>query len=135
MSKVDISPPVMLRSLIALCLLSFALLKIIDSPPGQDHVIAAGWWVATVMEVLLAVFLVSRYWRPGAWGTVVLGLGGLLGLVYMRRVGIAVESCGCFGAVEFSATWHVLICVALVGAGGSLLLDWSTDNARAPGGV
>jgi hypothetical protein len=109
------------RVVVSCCLLCMALMKVVRPQLPAGALMYFVLPAAVIVEAVLAIGLLLAHWRWAAAGTAVLGFAGVAGVAVMKWSGVAVQSCGCFGAVQVSEGWHLAVCVAMVAAGLSLL--------------
>ena len=120
------------RLIVAGCLIAMAALKIVRPWPQPSVVLRSVLIAASILEACLAIGLLMPRWRWAAFGAVVLGFLGLCAVAIMKYLGIAVHSCGCFGAIPVGEGWHLAICVAMIASGVSL--THRATSGRAVGG-
>lgn len=71
-------------------------------------------WTLTISEMIVAILLLSRKWRIGAWAAAGLGTLFLCGLAALTLAGKDVQSCGCLGDAIIPNGAHVGVAVAIV---------------------
>ncbi|MBK9387018.1 MAG: hypothetical protein IPN34_19560 [Planctomycetes bacterium] len=79
---------------------------------------------SALVEIGLAIVLLSRAWRWGMLLTLVLALSFLGLLVALAQRGVGVEHCGCFGAARVQPGTHMLLLLGMaIAAAGSLAIQ------------
>lgn len=93
----------------------FSKLSLIGYDPGDVLVIPI-WVIATTggVEFVMAIILLTKWWRRGAWIT------ASLGAIFVAAAAIVISTkqrnanCGCFGAWKLADEIHFLLAFAVM---------------------
>ena len=128
------------RSMLVLTFLATAWLKW-DGNPARSSEFAtlhvAPWIlvVVTVVELVLAGLLCTRYHRAGLWGAFLFAVCATIYLGVLRLTGMDIETCGCFGSRRVGITGHFAMLMGMMMLSMTALTEMGSMEAEVHSGM